>query len=367
MAKKKILFVSHQASLTGAPLFLLRLLKHLSQSKPEYEITVFFSNDGELTKQVSDQGIHHFISAKRTISKGIGRVVLSRTVHYLYYLKALFVVRPDLVYSNTCMNFGEVILAGLCRVPVIMHMHEGQQFASAFANRLKVSCYFTKQIIAGSEYAKNVLRTLTDKRAVVIYNGVEVTEEKAKPQKQPQTPLTLGMLGTIDANKGHHIAIEALELLYHKGHQVRLQIAGKVSELTYFKSLENLLKTCECAGEVTFLGVVEDSASFIRSLDVLLVPSFDEAFPTVVLEAFSQNTLVIASNVGGIPEMINDRSNGMLIEPGNPAALASAIEQIVCGMEILKILPHAAHLTLQHKFAEYRANLSIESIIGDHL
>jgi glycosyltransferase involved in cell wall biosynthesis len=366
MIKKKILFVSHQASLTGAPLFLLKLIKHLNASKPNYEIAIFFSSGGELTKLVAEEGISQFVSTKRTNSKGKVRAVLRRTVHYLYYLKVLVTVRPDLVYSNTCTNFGEVVIAGLCRIPVIMHMHEGQQFASAFANRLKVSCYFIRQVIAGSEYTKNVLSGLTRKSAVVIYNGVE-TKKRAAKLKQLRSPITLGMLGTIDSNKGQHIAIEAVELLALKGHQVLLQIAGKVSEQEYFNSLESGLKSKDGDTRVTFLGVVEDAAEFIYSLDVLLLPSFDEAFPTVVLEAFSQNTLVIASKVGGVPEMISDRSNGILVDPGNSEALALAILDVLSNKALLTMLPEAGLRTLNLKFDAAEANHSIAAMIDDHL
>jgi glycosyltransferase involved in cell wall biosynthesis len=367
MTKKKILFVSNQASLTGAPIFLLNLVKHLNESKPDYDTTIFFSSRGELTSLASTQGIPQFVSTKRANSKGKFIAVLARTLHYLYFFKVLVTVRPHLVYSNTCTNFGEVVIAGLCRIPIIMHMHEGQQFANAFASRLKASCYFVKQVIAGSVYTQNVFSAITKKSSVVIYNGIQANAKNAKPIKQTKSPLTVGILGTIDSNKGQHIAINAVELLARKGHRVLLQIAGKVSERKYFNSLETMLKNSDCEKQVRFLGVVENAATFIQSLDILLVPSFDEAFPTVILEAFSQNTLVIASKVGGIPEMILDHSNGLLVEPGKPEVLATAIEDVLCNLDLLITLPAAALRTLQLQFDVTESYHSITAIIDKHL
>lgn len=87
---KKILFVSHEASISGAPLFLVKLLRYLKVERPEYTIAVFFSKNGELVELLQKEGFDVFVSEKRQDINSILFNVWKRLRHYYRYLQVLF-------------------------------------------------------------------------------------------------------------------------------------------------------------------------------------------------------------------------------------------------------------------------------------
>lgn len=347
---KKILFISNEGSLTGAPLFLVRLLKYLKVARPEYKITIFFSGKGELIELLIQDGFEVFVSEKYGNSNSILPRIWIRFVHYLKYLKVLFSYRPDLVYSNTIVNSGEVVLAGLFKTPVLLHMHEGKKFASAYRSKLKISCLFPSRIIVVSHYVNSVLKCLTGRSGVVVHNGVALPTEIPVRRRRCDSPLKIGILASIDSNKGQLVALEAIHLLVKKGLKAKLIIAGKVGEEGYFAQLHDFIKLNSLEEFVNFVGFVSPVDVFMRSLDLLVVPSFDEAFPTVILEAFSLGTMVVASEVGGIPEMIENKVNGFLFKAGDSVELTNILENIIDHDELLDHMSRSAFKKAKERY-----------------
>lgn len=364
---KKILFVSHEGSITGAPLFLVKLIRYLKVERPEYNIAMLFTKQGELVELLTEEGFEVYVFEKRKVLNTRAPAVCHRLIHYFRYLRLLFVFKPDLVYSNTIVNFGEVVLAGLIKIPVLLHMHEGMEFSRKCRYRLKISCFFTKRIIVGSNYVNSVLNCLTGQVGVVIYNGVDVPNEIPVKRRLKGNPLRMGVLGSINPNKGQHIAIEALQILIKKGIGVELIIAGVSGDDTYFDKLRLYVSQHSLNDFVIFIGSVPNAEEFIGSLDLLLVPSFDEALPTVILEAFSMAIPVVASNVGGIHEIIENGLSGFLFQAGDSEMLASCLEKIVGDIKLLENIAKAAREVVIGKFDINTNNLQIVNCISEIL
>ena len=364
---KKILFVSHEGSKTGAPLFLVKLLRYLKVERPEYKIAIFFTKNGEVVDQLVQDGFDVFVSEKRGNLNSKLAKFWNRFIHYLRYLKIFFSYRPNLVYSNTIVNFGEIILAGLFRIPVLMHMHEGKEFSIACRYRLKISSLFANRIIVGSHYVNSVLNWLTGRFGVVVYNGVDFPAEISVKRRQSNLPLKIGVLGTINSNKGQLVVIKAIHLLIRRGLSAKLKIAGKISDLEYYAQLCNFVKQNSLEDFVEFVGVVPYTDVFLNSLDLLVVPSFDEAFPTVILEAFSTGTLIVASNVGGIPEMIENKVNGFLFKAGDYMMLTETIQKIFDDKELTEWMPLSALNILHEKFDVSKTNRFLAINLDDML
>lgn len=360
---KKILFISNEGSLTGAPIFLVKLVRQLKE-RTNYQILVLFSKPGHLTATLEREGFDVVTSVKSAKYISILQKVLKRITHYLRYAKLLFSYRPDLIYSNTVVNSGEVVLAGLLRIPVILHMHEGQHVANQFRFRLICSCFFADKIIVGSQYVNNVLFEITKRHGQVIYNGVIPPNNTCNEKVKSHKPALLGIIGTINANKGQHVAIEAIRILVEKGIGVRLFVAGVSGDTTYFDKIKNYVNQSSLDDFVKFVGAVPNAESFIRELDVLLVPSFDEALPTVILEAFSAGTPVVASNVGGISEMIENGVSGFLFQAGDSGVLAGCLERIIYNKELLDNITTSAYALVRVKFDVDTTNNKIETCIN---
>ena len=364
---KKILFVSHEGSISGAPLFLVKLIRYLKVESPDYHIAILFTKQGELVELLTQEGFEVYVFEKRGVLNTRAPAVWHRLIHYFRYLRLLFAFKPDLVYSNTIVNFGEVVLAGLVKIPVLLHMHEGMGFSRKCRYRLKISCFFAKRIIVGSNYVNRVLNYLTGQVGVVIYNGVDVPNDIPVKRRLKGNPLRMGVLGSINPNKGQQVTIESLRILIERGQSGELKIAGKVGDEEYHIQLCDFIKSQSLGEFVQFVGVVPDTEDFLKSIDLLIVPSFDEAFPTVILEAFSMGTLVVASDVGGIPEMIQNDVNGFLFKVGDSMMLADFIEKIILDDSLLQRLTICALNVLKERFDASVSNRLISSHLDEML
>ena len=362
---KKLLFVSNEGLISGAPVFLSKLVKDLKTERPNYRVIIFISKNGELVNQLSQEGFEVVTSEKNCASCTLFQKIWRRLTHYLRFIRLLVTYKPDIVYSNTIVNFGEVVLAGLFRVPVLLHMHEGKNLAHQYRYRLRFSCFFADQIIVGSHYVNRVLISITQKTGNVVYNGVLSPSNFHCKKRKIETPVKLGILGTINPNKGQLIAIEAIRMLAERGIEAHLLIAGKVGDQVYFEKIVKFLNQNSLDDFVKFIGTIPNAEAFISSLDFLLVPSLDEALPTVILEAFSAGTPVVASNVGGIPEMIENLINGFLFQAGNSEMLANCLEEIIFNSDSLENISLTALEVARNKYDLNKNNNQIKAFLDE--
>jgi glycosyltransferase involved in cell wall biosynthesis len=140
----------------------------------------------------------------------------------------------------------------------------------------------------------------------------------------PTSPV-VGFLGSFNASKGLDVLIAACSALTRR-RTIRVAIAGG-------GPLRHELELAAAKGvpPITLLGQLppSDVPGFLAAVDVLAVPSYDEGLPRVVLEAMAMEVPVVASNVGGIPEAVQDARTGLLVPPGNADALAAALDRIL--------------------------------------
>ena len=140
----------------------------------------------------------------------------------------------------------------------------------------------------------------------------------------PCSPV-VGFLGTFNASKGVDVLLAAFASLTRR-RQLRLVCAG---DGPLRKKLER--RAADAAQPIAFLGRLETSEvpGFLAAVDVLAVPSYDEGLPRVVLEAMAMRVPVVASDVGGIPEAVQDQQSGLLVPVGDDEALATALERVL--------------------------------------
>jgi glycosyltransferase involved in cell wall biosynthesis len=148
----------------------------------------------------------------------------------------------------------------------------------------------------------------------------------------------LAVVGQITPWKGQATALQALALLKRELPQVRLLVVGSVKfaaagtrydNAGYLRSLEEMTAALGLAENVRFMGERADVPEVLRAVDLLLVPSSEEPFGRVVLEAMAMETAVIATARGGPAEVIEDGVTGMLVAPGEPAAWAQAASDLL--------------------------------------
>ena len=228
-------------------------------------------------------------------------------------------LNPDLVVVwNKVAGFDRKLLSS--RIPVIYYEHGGGR-ASPQPELAKKFLESVDSIVCASEASKALITRkwhLKRDDLLVCHNAIRpecFPEDNQVPVKKLccHSEVVLGMAGRLISNKGLPIALHSLKLLLEEGYKVRLKIAGQGPEQSNFTELAHVLGV---SGNVDFLGNVSDMALFYRSLDIFLCPSLSESFGLVAVEAGAWGVPVIASDVGGLSEVVEHGSTGMLIKPG---------------------------------------------------
>ena len=180
---------------------------------------------------------------------------------------------------------------------------------------------------AARQFAVDHLRIPAD-RTGVAYNGIDWSDyESATPVPvAADRPLVLGTAGRLELEKGHSFLIESVRQLLDAGHDVQLDVTG---EGPLRSQLESQVSDLGIGDRVRFLGWVDDVRAFYRRIDAFIVPSrFAEGLPTTILEAMASGCVVVASDVGGAGEAVEDGVSGFVVPPEDVSALTSAVGRL---------------------------------------
>lgn len=185
-------------------------------------------------------------------------------------------------------------------------------------------------------------------RSLVIYNGIELDD--APVAALPWEPPVVVAMGRFSPEKGFDLLVEAAQLLMASGQQFRLLLAGDGAEA---ERLHQLVDRWQLRGVVEFLGWVTPDAvpDLLQRATVLVAPSRAEAFGLSALEAHAAARPVVATSVGGLPEIVIDGETGRLVAAEDPQALADGIAQILSDPERAHAMGLAARARVQDRFS----------------
>ncbi|MGE5315834.1 MAG: glycosyltransferase family 4 protein [Acidobacteriota bacterium] len=147
----------------------------------------------------------------------------------------------------------------------------------------------------------------------------------------PCDRMLVGVLGRLDPGKGQEVFIRAIPSVIARHPEALFVIAGDetANEPGYKKVLEALSAELGVGSHLRFMRFTDDVPRFMAAMDVMTLPSPFETFGLVVIEAMAMEKTVIATNAGGVPELVSDNASGLLIEPRNHGALADAVNRVL--------------------------------------
>ena len=320
--KPTILLVIADSSRTGGPKQVLVLMKGLLE---QYRLALACPT-GWLSEEAKKLNIEvHDLPSTRLKSRDS--------------LKKIFeVVKPDLIHVHGVRGGMMTLFAtptpkdGIKSTPILYTEHTWTEDFPMMSHVRKALHLFllrkffkkTTKVIAVSKAVESFLvrhRIAPQSNIEVIYGGIEMNEEI-----EPVREAIVGFLGHISTVKGVHLLIKALALLHRHYPDLRCKIAGLGEELFYFQYLAHKLKVDQI---VEWVGEVHEPHDFFKEIRVLVQPSLSEAFGLSVLEAMSCGIPVIASRVGGLPEIVEDNETGLTFPKGEVAVLASQLELLI--------------------------------------
>ena len=227
----------------------------------------------------------------------------------------------------------------------------------------KLTCVFYDKIICVSEYDREVAlrnRIAPARKMIVVHNGIKpsdydfLSKEKARGAlaphlaAKPPSGFWVGTIGEFTKNKGQEFLIEAAGKLSAVSRQPAYPAGGptystdgparRTDEISVViigfdggekGNLESRIKSLRLEKKVFPVDDISNAAEYLKAFDIFVLPSLKEGLPYVLLEAGLAGLPIIASRVGGIPEIIENGKSGILVEPANPDKLAAAIKTLV--------------------------------------
>jgi glycosyltransferase involved in cell wall biosynthesis len=255
--------------------------------------------------------------------------------------------------------------AALARVPVRIGSQRGYDFDRSRAERvLQRAAYATAhRIVANSAAVADHLASngIRRERLAVIPNGVA---RSIVPRRPVSAVRRVAMVGTLRTVKGHDVLIDAAPALLSRHRDLHFDIIGGGPLLG---DLRQRVKARNVSEAFTFFGHREDVAERMAEADLIVMPSRSEGLPNAILEAMAAGRPVVASAVGGIPEVIQDGVTGVLVPPGDPAALAGAIEALADDPRRADAIGLAARAAAESTFSFERMVQDCEQLYLDEL
>jgi len=349
-ASPDLLFISHDLSLSGAPILLLHLAIWCKRNG--MFVVVMAPKDGPLREKYEAAGIPLLIDP------------LILTGHESF---AKFVRDFDCVLANTIVSEPAVRSAHAVKVPVIWWVHEtevGEHYLREDA-KLRSALALADAILAPSERTARVYRPFTESSVECSFYGIPdagvagASFDMAQPR-----PFRFLVLGTIEPRKGQDIFLEAVRLLPAEVQaSTEFHLVGRVPGPEFGAQIKEA-----GAGLAHFcVGEARDHAEAleaIRRSDVLVCSSRDEAMPVTILEALSLGKPIVSANVGGIGEILTDGHNALLVRPEDPAALAGAMQRLLTSPELAQHLGQNARETFEKNFTQERFGADFRALVS---
>jgi glycosyltransferase involved in cell wall biosynthesis len=220
----------------------------------------------------------------------------------------------------------------------------------------------TKDADAVIAVSQSVARTSLNGNTRVVYSGLD-TSENLRPESIPDMT-TIGTAGRLVSLKGIIYLLRAMSLLQVDFPLLRLEVAGIGSEISALKK-----ETAELGlnGSVKFLGWIPDMKPIFYRWTIFVQPSLEEGFGIAVLEAMAAGLPVIASAVGGLPEIVDHGVTGMLVPAADPVALADCLRQMLSNVHAANSMGNAAALHVQNQFSSQKMTDEICKVYDDLL
>jgi glycosyltransferase involved in cell wall biosynthesis len=208
----------------------------------------------------------------------------------------------------------------------------------------------------------------------VIPNGVDLSRFSTPAPRcgfrseysVPDDAPLFGVVARLEAEKGHAVLLEAWESVARAVPGAWLAIVGEGSEEASLRARVDAMPAA-VARRVIFAGRREDVSALTAQLSVAVLPSLREAQGISLLEAMARRVPVVASRVGGIPEVVTDGVDGLLVSPSSPSELADALVRLACSPELRARLGEAGYDTVRARFSIDAQVRRIQAVYDEEL
>lgn len=374
----RVLFFDHTAAQSGAEIAMLNLVRHLDSSK--VTPIVVFGAAGPVAEQMRACAETHVlplpveVATAKKESLGVASFLRLRAVlggaAYIWQL-AKFIRRNkvDLVHTNSLKADLIGGIAGrLARCPVIWHVRDridGDYLPASVARVFRLLCRWIPYFVIANSAAtlrsvypdappRSSLPPSVDRRgqSIVVHDGTPWPFPGVS--SSPRDGLVrIGLIGRISPWKGQNIFVQAAALVHQSFPSARFFIVGGAmfGEAEYEREVRSLTESLGISSVVTFTGFRSDVQNAIADMDLIVHASITgEPFGQVIIEGMAAGKPVVATNGGGVPEIVEDGKTGILVPMGDVQAMASGISRLVSDPALAAEMGARGHERVRNHF-----------------
>ena len=344
-----LLFVSHDLSLSGAPMMLFYAAAWCKGHG--MFVTVMAPDDGPLRAKYESEGIP---------------LIVDPLVEMEHESFVAFARDFDCVVANTIRTSAVVRALRGEDVSVVWWLHEPGSVGEHYLReepKLRAAMPMADLLLAPSESTASVYRPYTESPVKCLHNAIPDIAGGTAPARG-DSPLRFLLLASIEPRKGQDVFVKALaQLPAAIRTKARFEIAGRTLDPDFWPPLEPLAKTIENLS-VTGAANHADAIAKLSEANVLVAPSRDEAMPTVtILEAMSLGKAIVTTKVGGAIETFVDGKNALLVRPEAPHDLAAAIRRLIENPTLASELGGKARESYEQNFTIERFGAEFSELI----
>jgi len=287
------------------------------------------NNYDEFKKMVESRGFRHYTVPLRADRKNLVNFIVSfKTIFQIIQKEKINIIHSHHRWSS----FISFFIAKILRIPLVTTYHfpsQGNKITLWGDRIISVSADAKKQLV---DYFK-----VDPERINVIHNGIEIPgveeidlsskkETGVHSKRQP----VIASIARLSPEKDHATLLQAFAKVVKIHPDAKLLLVGN-------GPLENALKTLtgklNISDKTEFLGEVMDAQSILSACDCVVLSSLKEGLPLAILEAFAHGKPVVATKIADVPAVVTNGENGLLVSPGKPEELASALNFIIANRQ----------------------------------
>jgi len=373
--KYRIAYLTHGArNVGGGEYALYFLIKNLRRDI--FEPMVFYSHENEIIKRLREDGLQLVqvpLSEKITsiYRDEIQKNPISLFVYFRNMLLGVFQItkllkkyKIDILHPHD--NLSKIIGVAAVKLTggrVVAHCHDLLQESLIDRLLLFYQLIFMDRIIAVSDSVKGLFTMFgrIPAKVCTIHNGIDMKDFKniANPNLKKELGINnedvvIGIIAVFDACKGHLYLFQAIKKIVSEGTNNLVclvigdgRIGGELKEFVKNEGLEE---------HIRFLGYKSNIAELLTIIDIVVIPSLQESFGMTALEAMAMKVPVVATEVGGLPESIENGKTGILVPPKDVESLSGAIKYMIEHPEIRRKMGEEGGRRVEERFS-LKANI----------
>ncbi|HUD04050.1 MAG TPA: glycosyltransferase [Candidatus Paceibacterota bacterium] len=363
----KILIAITKSNFGGAQRYVYDIARSLAL---RHNVAVICGGKGLLVEKLTSAGVRVISIPDLDRDVSVGKDIKV----FFNLIKILRNEKPDALMLNSSKIGGVGSVAGrIARIKNIIFVSHGWAWNEERSTMQKLvirALYGTiglcsHKIIAVSQaiYNQASFLPILQKKMIVIRHGIDEVPPFSKTKAQEllgvsKKSFIIGSIAELHPIKGFSYAVEALKFISIPDFQYVIIGDGELRDV-----LKREATDFGVSDKILFKGFIKDAAQYLKAFDVFLLPSLSEAFGYVLAEAGLAEIPVIATSVGGVPEIIKDGETGILVRPRQAKEIANALNALYDGKYDAKKLASNLHIYVKKEFSLDRMISETEKIL----